>query len=102
MLENSQIDNVQSTVDEADQENQAFIKDMDSAVGIQQPPIGISNIASDKPYEAMCKAIRSSGWWLVAWTVFSIFQPNLSWAVVLITIALMSFYFHNVAAMFLV
>lgn len=102
MLENSQIDNGQSTEDGADRENPAFIEEMDSTLRFQQSQVEITSILSGNPYDAMCKAIRNSGWWLVAWTIFSVFQPNLPWAVVLITIALMSFYFHNVAAMFLV
>ena len=102
MLENSQIDNAQSSEDGADQRNLVSIEGMNFTVGVQQSQIEIPGMAPGKPYDAMCKAIRTSGWWLVVWTVFSIFQPNLPWAVVLITIALMSFYFHNVAAMFLV
>ena len=102
MLENSQIDKVESTVDGAERGNPISITGMDSPVEIEQPQVEITGSLAGTPYDAMCKAIRASGWWLVAWTVFSIFQPNLPWAAVLITIALMSFYFYDVAAMFLV
>ncbi|HLO18116.1 MAG TPA: hypothetical protein VK206_25010 [Anaerolineales bacterium] len=102
MLENSQIANAQSSEDGADQRNLVSIEGMNFTVGVQRSQIEIPGMAPDKTYDAMCKAIRTSGWWLVAWTVISVFQPNLPWAVVLITIALMSFYFHNVAAMFIV
>ncbi len=56
----------------------------------------------EKIYYGLRKVIRTTSWWLVAWTVFSVIDNNIPWAMALAVVTLMSFYFYDVAALFLV
>jgi hypothetical protein len=58
--------------------------------------------AMHSAYDSMLKSIGSWGKASVLWTVVSLVSMNFSWAAVLVVVGLMSFYFYDVAAMFLV
>lgn len=61
-----------------------------------------SSAVQVSPYEKMQKSIHSWGIWLVLWTVYSAVTSNVEWAIVLAAAAVMSFYFSEVAGMFIV
>jgi hypothetical protein len=74
----------------------------DAAMLPQQAQIDEPPATRGTPYDNMRKSIRAWGWWSLGWSVFSVFGSNMPWAVVLVTIGLMSFYFYDVSAVFLV
>jgi hypothetical protein len=104
MTENkgSTIGSLQKTADRSDAKTLSPGMGEDAVGLTQQLPVDTPGTTLSTPYDDMRKSIWTWGLWLAGWAVFSVIDLNLPWAVVLGTVSLMSFYFYDISAMFLV
>jgi len=100
--ESQTIGSLPRVVDRQDEKTPMPLIGSDATVLPQQLPADNSATTLDTPYDDMRRSIRTWGWWLVGWTIFSALDLNIPWATVLAIVGFMSFYFYDTSAMFLV
>jgi hypothetical protein len=99
---NPGIENVTKVVDSRKDNHLSPLSIENATILSDQVQSGDIAAPNAENYYRMTKAIRTSGIWLLIWAGVIAVNQNIPWAIALATVSLMSFYFYDVTAMFLV